>query len=486
MASVRAVIATLTGEETEFSVEATCTVHELRREIAAEWDIIPECLKLVHGADILDSKEELVIHADDTASISLLALVSLDAVHERIQSGDSRMRLISLRALAKLTPKSSEAAMDAIGTRLKDSIPEVRQTAVQMMAQVADKGDQRVIGQIIECTKDRDVIVRRAALAALPEVSLVGDRLAIDAACCALDDEDQQAKALGTELLFEMAGRQRGNDLVITAVCKYLEECIAGMEQLDRRHFVHRAHTQRAVVEALARLAEKGNQHVFSVLSPVCIDTRFQEFVSGPALEVLPSIVERGDESAVVLCLQCLRENLLQATLALAKVALPGDKRAVGAALHLLELGGEKERLGAPKCRLADGNLSILRRTGAECLELCAIEGDTDVLAALCSSLEDKDSSVRDSAVKSLIALTPCGHDLTVSGCIAHSAHAKADVRRSAIQALTQVARQDEESVIDVLSSRLEDNNLAVRIAALDGLVHISSRDRMKRVSLMC
>ncbi|CAE8623222.1 unnamed protein product [Polarella glacialis] len=467
---------TLGGDESEIEVEPECLVRELKDAIADKWEILPDCLKLILGADILTDTERLAplctdLSADGaaTSELSLLVLISLDAVHQRLETGNSRLRLISLRTLARLTPKSSEAALDAISARLKDANVLVRQTAVQMMAQVADRGDPRVTAELIACTVDKHGGVRLEALSVLAQVAPEGDEGAILAACAGLDAVELREKSFAAEALIELAIGQRGNHLVVSALSLHLkaltneEGSMANRDHYGLWLLTTARETRRVAVKALARLAKKGDAEVLELLLALCIDDPDSE-VRASSIAALQDLADRGHEPTLAVLHRCLEADRLghacrMAVATLAKIAMPGDVRAVHAAIG----------------HLKDADVAM-RRTALEALPSCAKPGDEEAIAAIAGCLEDRDASVRQCAVEALELVAHKGQDSAISLSASLLRHVKADVRAVAVQALARVANINDENVITTLGMCLEDHSPHVRVAAVDSLVRASAK----------
>ncbi|CAJ1371642.1 unnamed protein product [Effrenium voratum] len=196
--------------------------------------------------------------------------------------------------------------------------------------------------------------------------------LSLQAICLDLNRSGAQKRAEALKELSEMRGQRQA----VEAACRCLED--------------KNAYVRSAAAEAVARVAEQGDQQVMDLVDSL-MKTRPML-----AMRLLVGVVPRGHRPSVSRVRRRLRDASSEvrqsALVALAQLAQPGDKDVIDTIVSMLS---DPDRAGLENVRIAAlnslGHLAV---------------GDRTRVKAIASCLMDKNSYTRRAAAETLLVLS--------------------------------------------------------------------------------
>lgn len=436
----------------EFNFPPKGTVGELKARLSVLWDVESELLELSVGGNLLQTSEVLSMYWDpETLKVHVQARVSLNAVCRILQSSNSRLRLVSLKALPRVPASFSEGAQNSALQALGDHNMDVRQAALQVLKQLTqERGNRRVVSAVLDSLGDSNADVRSSALMVLSSLAPKGDEQVIMAVSMLLADEIKFVRKGAVEALAALALNDQGDEVLLSAVNMHLEHANADV--------------RAQAVKALARLATSTDTSILHVFTKMLHDS--SSAVQVAALEGLASLVEPGNQHITDAIISYMEAALLSANLLAAAVHALGRVAPKADPVAIRVVSGCLSHPGAGVRRAAIGALA----------ELAAGLGNASISATLGPCLEDQDVSVRQAAVEALANVSEKGAPEIISSITTKLEHPKADVRLAAVQALANVSLEGDACSIELLCRCLKDQRLHVRRAVVDSLVQVAGK----------
>lgn len=457
-------IQSMTGETAELEADEWSSVRELKRRVADLWELIPECISILTVEDMATLEDHEYLGAwrpEDSGTLVVMVIVSLDAVQQRLSSRHPAVRAVSMKTLARLTPRGDETTVDDLTQRLSDPHPAVRQVALQMIMQVAD-WDERTMALITRCLEDGDEVVQLEALTAMmqiaPETEALSDDLRLAVNQC-LGDDSRRVRLAAADVLLERAKNPADTEQIVQAIRGHLR---GGVEAIPR---------QEAALSIYAKLVAKGDAVALQDVSDI-LQSNCPSAVRMRALQALGQIAEEGDSFALHLMYRDLgdqtREVRMAAAEALGLVAARGDAACEEYLLSALQSG-------------RDARCTDLRLAALGALACVGTLGNAALTASLFECFESKETAEREAAVKALGCIVASGGDSDdrsplIAAVCGYLEHAKADLRHAAAQALPLVAHAGDAGVLAVICEHLTDTQIRVRQALVDALVQLTHR----------
>lgn len=194
--------------ELEFNVRTTG--YEIKNQVAARWQIPPECQELCLGTKVLADREPITAGTCDGLGFSLTLIVSMDKAYRRLEDKSAKVRQRAVQALAHAVQRGDEVAIGAVGLLLEDPSAVVRGTVVKVFSRVP-RGEAADAAVLVVCPhlESRDPDVRRAAVEALAHVA--SEHHGVEPALRArVEDTNSHVRLAATEVLARLPKRQRG------------------------------------------------------------------------------------------------------------------------------------------------------------------------------------------------------------------------------------------------------------------------------------
>eukprot|EP00933_Yihiella_yeosuensis_P057410 TRINITY_DN5721_c0_g1_i1.p1 TRINITY_DN5721_c0_g1~~TRINITY_DN5721_c0_g1_i1.p1 ORF type:complete len:517 (+),score=76.08 TRINITY_DN5721_c0_g1_i1:77-1627(+) len=473
---IQVLVSTLNGQEEQFDLQIDAKVFDLRQMVAENLETEPDYLKLISGTELLEDPQGLIQYCpsgelqDKVVALSVMALISLDALHRRLKSGNAHTRSLALRSLAKLSSTRNNDVLDAVIAQLEDPDVGVRHSAVQLIAEIADKGESRAVSALCELLRKALVMLgfnhlstMRECLFAIGKLAQPGDTTAMKIVSEALQDQEASIRKAAVNTLSLIVEGRRGDEDVLSFI-KELQMKDAGTEGGGLSYREHNARLA-GVLEAYGKLAARGDRDVIDLLQACCSDqVSRSSWIRLASLTALQEIAEQGDDSTVKVLCRCLNDELEEvkrlAVMCLAKVALPGDADLVEMLSSHLQLQKDGRVREAISCALGT----------------IANPDDERTALLLCNCLADTEHYVRDATVESLSKMSVAAKPAVVSSIKEQLVSVKADARQAAAQVLGKIAQPDDREIIDALAVGLEDHRQHVRLASMDSLIQICGK----------
>merc|ERR1719329_1696561 len=277
--------------------------------------------------------------------------------------------------------------------------------SLQGFSRRGQSGGSGSVGMLLAKLEDPDAGVRLEATKALSQLATKEDPEAVAGLLGRFPDSNQRVRTLAVRALSQVS--ERGDGAVVPGLLEYL------------RHDTW--YVRQAAASSLGRLAMKNDACVSERLVGCLLDER--EDVVQASLEALGAVARRGDAEVVAALLGRLeaecgwltKRDTAQALLH-GPAASSNEARAAAASL-LGSLGGDG---AAGNHRVVAALLVhvgrpaenwLVRKTALESLGKVSPKGDADVLAALVSSVSDKDPGVRQAAVGAMATVAARGRE---------------------------------------------------------------------------
>jgi len=171
----------LTGGWLEVDLDLKQSVCVLKRHISDSWMVPPVCQKLIVGTHVLDDSQQLAsFYNQSSASLAVTMVVSLDMVHQHLNSTDPFVRCCALTALSELSPALHADVLTLVMAYMQDPSAFVRQAATRAVQHVA-KADDGIVDLLCARLVDYDGRVRTTAANVLGDVVDRGNEYAVAA-----------------------------------------------------------------------------------------------------------------------------------------------------------------------------------------------------------------------------------------------------------------------------------------------------------------
>lgn len=380
------------------------------------------------------------------------------AVIRRFDDLDEEGRLHGLLVLERFALRGDWAALETLTPCFEDSSMQVRERAVCAWRAVAVKGDTKCL-QIARRWMDSDVPKFRALAASLLfAVALPGDGAAMSDMVGLLKAKEPQVRDAALDELVNAPGR--GYPCELTAAVRDL---------LKHGNWAVR---QRAM-GVFARMTPLDDASAVEALAARLEDSA--PAVRGEVPSALEALVDgaRGNDAVV----RAVRERLS------ARKAWPARQAAVaalGRTASFLDEAILKEMAG-----LVSDEANGVRETAIVALELLlgpdsqnAAERTrcVDLVTRLAANaLKSRDQAVRVSGIKALASISSCRGGDALEAVKKRLDDPSWTVRKEAVSAVCRMARkEDATSMTELVATKLEDANDAVRGAAAHGLVTLA------------
>eukprot|EP00929_Paragymnodinium_shiwhaense_P088803 TRINITY_DN49110_c0_g1_i1.p1 TRINITY_DN49110_c0_g1~~TRINITY_DN49110_c0_g1_i1.p1 ORF type:complete len:639 (-),score=179.37 TRINITY_DN49110_c0_g1_i1:222-2138(-) len=526
---------TLAGGLVQTTVSAEATLKDLKRNVAATFDVPADCVRIVQGGALLDdgvtvAKAALEPSADAgvVACLNAVVLITFDSIFTNLKSDAADARAAAVNALAKLGERSGEEGLRVaceLATKAEEE-QEVRDAALRAIPRLAaaDRASAEValleaafmqqhyklascmLGELSE-TSSCEAVVNRLlqalnlegphdrqrylAIVALAKVQWP-DGSTVEEALLECSDQGRSGEIGWSEIIREAASVALAERSVLVRENEVYRQAA---DRVQQRLKTHEAGPREVLLEVVVAVCRPSSQFATKILKAALQD--LEPRIRVAALRFCLEAFKETDTTGVDLICRALedrepqvkkaavetsaklpelhQETLLQALQKRLGHRASSVRLAAVEALTVQVARGSEEAAKAMASGLEDKDAGV-RRAAVDALKRYSAKTDTQTMDILAPKLEHQDAGVRIAATRALTTVASLGNENALVALRARLQDANAEVRRKAAEALGQVGKRGDDVIVAVLVARLEDADMHVRAQAVEALGKVAIR----------
>eukprot|EP00746_Dinoflagellata_sp_MGD_P164951 gnl/MRDRNA2_/MRDRNA2_93939_c0_seq1.p1 gnl/MRDRNA2_/MRDRNA2_93939_c0~~gnl/MRDRNA2_/MRDRNA2_93939_c0_seq1.p1 ORF type:complete len:1209 (+),score=220.43 gnl/MRDRNA2_/MRDRNA2_93939_c0_seq1:104-3730(+) len=370
-------------------------------------------------------------------------------IHARIQHWNSHVRSLALSTFSEICAVGDSHAISIFREMLVDPIAKVRQTVVEALGHLAQKNDPDVIASCRALFVHEDEGIRETAKGLFLTCGEAGSEAQYTLVLPLMHHENEAVR--------QIAGKALKGTLV-------RKDADAAAELSCRvEHQIHKI--SEAIVEALARVAEKGTEQGIGA------DAHDRPRMEHPgyglfaeAANTFALVPEKGSRDAIAFLSERVTYNA------------EGTRAAIIEALIESSEYGH-ERLLRAVCILMEDQIMRVVESMAQTLTVLGDSSSDRLFEAVFHGLEHHDPRIRRAAAQQAVSMFQVsGQEACIAELLSIVKRQIFKVRMAMVDALADQLDRGSRRIISLVTERLENEDEGVRMAAIRNMSRIVSR----------